>query len=57
VNESIVGCISGIGGCSGSDELDPPPPPPPQADNKNSNPKIIATNSIEKALKKTQLVF
>ena len=24
---------------------------------KNSNPKIIATNSIEKALKKTQLVF
>jgi len=24
---------------------------------KNSNPKIIATNSIEEALKKTQLVF
>ena len=40
MNESIVGCISGTGGCSGSDELDPPPPPPPQADTKNSNPKI-----------------
>ena len=40
MNEFIVGCISGTGGCVGSVELDPPPPPPPQAATKNSNPKM-----------------
>lgn len=38
MNEFIVGCISGTGGCVGSVELDPPPPP--QAATKNNSPKI-----------------